>query len=296
VQELDRFLALVQRELTARDARLEYGGAPPERDDHAWVALRDGWRLVARFDAPIAADDPRQARLRALAETFSTTVTEHAPELSAAASTDPHVLLTEVLAALAGRTAAARALVIDDTSPVVWGSSVAPRGFADVDEALALAACDARARLRGVDLAQTLVHGIDVERTLAEAGFSDGDRARVARIAARLRGDESFETPEVGLQRRVLLAARAIGVARAARPDAVDQVEHGEHGGFLIRGFDRIYRLVLVFAGPFSPLQAEGTVRRAMPVIERMVSGLPPIDPGPGGRAHVVDLFARSPG
>jgi hypothetical protein len=41
--------------------------------------------------------------------------------------------------------------------------------------------------------------------------------------------------------------------------------------------------VALVFDGPLSEIVAVGALVHAMPVIERFVLALPPVDPGPGG-------------
>ena len=45
-----------------------------------------------------------------------------------------------------------------------------------------------------------------------------------------------------------------------------------------------------MFDGPFSELHAEAATLKALPMIERLVLALPPIDPGPRGGARVIDL------
>jgi hypothetical protein len=51
----------------------------------------------------------------------------------------------------------------------------------------------------------------------------------------------------------------------------------------ITRAFAGIYCVVLVFDRTASSLHAETAVIRALPVIERLVEGLPPVDPTPKG-------------
>jgi hypothetical protein len=55
-----------------------------------------------------------------------------------------------------------------------------------------------------------------------------------------------------------------------------------------IRAFAGIYRVILVYEGPFSELHAEGALVRALPVITRLVTALPPRDPVSGGAKVAV--------
>jgi hypothetical protein len=51
----------------------------------------------------------------------------------------------------------------------------------------------------------------------------------------------------------------------------------------LARPFAGLYVVALVFDGPLSEPVAVGALVHAMPLIERFVLALPPVDPGPGG-------------
>jgi hypothetical protein len=74
--DLDRFLTLVLRELSAREARLLDGpeGMPGDENLQLRCALPDGRVLVALFDAPPEDRDPKQRRLEILASTFGDAV------------------------------------------------------------------------------------------------------------------------------------------------------------------------------------------------------------------------------
>ena len=51
--------------------------------------------------------------------------------------------------------------------------------------------------------------------------------------------------------------------------------------GYVARSFADIYVLVLVFDRPYDELCAEREIAAALPVIERLILALPPLDPGP---------------
>jgi hypothetical protein len=60
--------------------------------------------------------------------------------------------------------------------------------------------------------------------------------------------------------------------------------------GYVARGFGGTYTLVLSYDGPFSELQAEAALGRALGRVERLVLGLPTRDPPRGGRKHQLAL------
>ena len=57
----------------------------------------------------------------------------------------------------------------------------------------------------------------------------------------------------------------------------------GDSAECIARPFAGLYVVALVFAGPVSEPVAVGALVHAMPLIERFVLALPPVDPGPGG-------------
>lgn len=269
-------LDVVRRELQAADARIEVGGEPTDAPDLIWVQLATGVRLVARFSPPPADRDDATRRLGAVSEAFAQTVHESVEAVTSdVAVRRPAVRrnLTDALAVLTEGAHAVLCVVIDERSPVIWGRSDASLTLEDVEEALALAQDHAVAKAAGID------PGTPAPATLETAE----DRALV-RSVARLRARWS-DNPAAA--RRDLLAARALTWAR-------EEAESDDHRmeselGVLVRRFAGIYRLVLVFDGPYSELVADPITRRALPVIERLVSELPPLDPTPEG-ARVVPI------
>jgi hypothetical protein len=157
VEEIERFLELVRRETGATDARLELGGRPPRRPELVAHEIDDGIRLVAVF---VVAPDDREAvteKLAALASSFSTIVDRIRPEpdlhlapVAPSTRTKAHAALDDALGVLARHADAIAALVIDEGSPVVWGSS------------------QPRPRIEDVDLAVRVVEGLDRGDDLAD--------------------------------------------------------------------------------------------------------------------------------
>lgn len=128
--DLDRFLTLVLRELSAREARVLGVGetSPGDESREVRCVLPDGRLVVASFDAPPEDREPKQRRLEMLANTFSDVfegVASKRPSRPTAARS-----LREELKALCVRAGAVNALVIDANSPVVWGAA-RTRGLGD---------------------------------------------------------------------------------------------------------------------------------------------------------------------
>jgi hypothetical protein len=51
--------------------------------------------------------------------------------------------------------------------------------------------------------------------------------------------------------------------------------------GWVARSFAAIYVIILIFEGPFEELLAKRAMTQALPIIERLVAALPPLDPEP---------------
>lgn len=115
------FLELAKAHMGAVDARAEIGGKDPTDPRLVHWMLQDGMRLVVVLsEAPENAEAAR-AKLGELAgsllhQTDAPRVRESAQALQAQ--------LDEALAALVERAEARLAVVIDRTSPLVWGTSV----------------------------------------------------------------------------------------------------------------------------------------------------------------------------
>jgi hypothetical protein len=244
VEDLDRFLALVGRELGADDVHLRLGGRDPSGPGTVFVELEPGVRLVARFAGRVPDPVDARERMAALARTFDGTVERaaRAPRLPTATARRTHQgELTHALDVLAQRTDAAAIVVVDDRSPVVWGHSTNSETALD-----------------------------DVRGVLSE-GAAETDE--LATAFGGPRDARSF------LMQAIL----------AARQGEENRLVRTRDGGFAVRRFGGIYRLALAFGAGFSPLHVETSVSKALPAIERLVEGLPPVDPPPV-RARVTRL------
>lgn len=289
MKALLRFLDVVRRELEADDVRGELGGRDPG-PDVVWGKMPGGIRVVAVFDTPPADLEPKRVKLRALLDSFASLGTRE----EATPPPPPRVgaghELDDALDLLAQRARALGALVIDDASPVIWGSSMVPHGPEDVDEAIWVARVLGAVEALGLDpLALVERASEEIRPALVQAGASDA--AALARDVERVR--------ELGprvLDRAHLLAMRAVAAVRASEATRADEAgdagsspdlrAEGEHA--LVRSFANIYRVVLVFGAPFSELHAEAALIHALPVIERLVTSLPPRDPDTGGAKVAV--------
>ena len=285
-----RLLDVVRRELNASDARIEIGGAEPSSDRSVWHKLSESRRIVVSFDEPLIVPDGVAERLRALVEAFSGTAATAQGARSRVPGALTSALLNEQLGLLAEHLAGARALVIDDASPVVWGSSDPfHRGRDGVTMAVRLAGLWSDAKQAGVDLALLLANASAGSAELL-AHLPERTHDRLIRGMAELGSDEP--RGERGW-RGVLLAARAVadlrerGVAPGFSRTRVIVRDAGF--GYVAKPFGSVYWLIVVFAEPFSELHAEAGLVRVLPRIERLVLALPPVDP-PRGGARVLRL------
>lgn len=264
-----RLLELVRRELGADDAHLQLGGRAPDDPRVLLHDLRPGCRLIIRFDEAPA--DPAETRrhLVELAAAFSGTVTTAIERLDATLARAPTGdALTDVLADLRDATAAAVALVVDRQSPVIWGCSDPDLELRDRPWAGRLALALARAREGGDD--PVAAAGDDAPRDTALHALHRVEQRRPG--AAR-----ALAATVMGLD-----ALDPSGEPRLQQPE-------GPTPGLATKTFGGLYEVVLVFTAPYSPLRVEGVMRRALPVVERLVLELPPLDPKPKG-GRVVPL------
>ncbi len=268
-----RFLALVVRELGARDARIELGGRPDE--GAIWAPLLDDFRVVALFDAGALAGDAergeKRTKLEALVASFSGIVAGLALPHPRGDREVVARTLGDVLDHLVFRARAETAWVIDESSPEIWGTSEPAGAPLDVDDALFVARLDAQLRGIGVALGGSGPLEADLVRDRA-AG-----RLGAAETNAVLRDVEHLGAFPPGVREpRTLRALRAIAAVRDASLEA-------PAGSSIVRAFATIYRLVLVFDGSLSELHAEAAIIRTLPAIEQLVTSLPPRKPDGDG-------------
>lgn len=120
--DLDRFLALVRRELGAEDARvLEADAELPEGELFMSCRMGDGRTVLATFTAPLADRETKQRRLEILTSTLDAAIEE--PPQGRRSRAPVTSTLHDELSALCARAAALNVIVIDANSPVVWGAA-----------------------------------------------------------------------------------------------------------------------------------------------------------------------------
>ena len=122
--DLDRFIALVRRELGAHEVSILEPGDGPEAIDEARelrCPIPDGRTVVARWQEPVADRDARLRRLEILASTIDAIAEEKPPTPSS--RPPPSESLRDELQGLCDRAVAVNALVIDANSPILWGAA-----------------------------------------------------------------------------------------------------------------------------------------------------------------------------
>jgi|GEM_PF-2474900 len=262
MQALDRLLALVCRELSASRAWVEYASAPPP--DVLSAPVRDGWRLCAAVAEP-PADAQRQ--LEELAASFDRVLleaTEAAP--IPAAEAEAASTLRHMLDVLVERVGASMAWVIDEQSPMVWGSSSEGRWLGDVGQA----------RRIGDALGDHLPEQV--------MRWADGQQLPPPPSDLAPHLDTVVTACESVPASRLIVTWAAVAQASNQRT-AWSWDREPLH--VIVRPFAAIYRLLVLFEAPFSPLHAETTLTKALPVLERLVTDHPPVDPAPqGARVH----------
>jgi hypothetical protein len=256
-QDVDRLLALVCRELGAREAVVV---VEPARDDArelrcALPSREEPRALVARFDAPPLDRDAKQRRLEMLASTFDGFTAPLPRDDASRPRSRPPVArsLQDELRGLCAKSAAVNALVVDANSPVVWGAAKAD--------------------------------GLGDEWPLA------GDLADVADEDAAPR---SSAAPSDLASLAAIEAVRNLpSMAALRRGRHLRHVEREGAGPFLAHSFAGIYCLVVVYAAAFDELRAERAVVEAVGRIEQLVLALPPLDPTPEAGAGVIMMPRR---
>jgi hypothetical protein len=277
VDDLRRFLDLVLRELGCDDARFEFGGNSSPQPTRVIAEMPGGWRVATLWTTPPIDPAAVQAKLDALVEAFSGV----AEQLRIRSPRPSHLMtreLDDALALLAEKADALRAVVIDEDSPVLWGTSEPTPGPEDVEVAMwigELADSAAAAGLDMVELVQLDEHAL---------------RERIGSLEPRkLRERLLRKLPlirQLGTHRDVdgwlahFATCRAIAAVRRA-PEHHEVMD--DNLGWLARDFGGIYHVILVYGGTFSELGAARVMVRALPVIEKLVMSLPPIDPTPIG-------------
>lgn len=279
-----RLLELLIGKLGARDARLEIGGEPPTDPRLVFAAAGPNRRVVLVFEAPPSEPGALRAQLAAMVEAFHDSASPPATAIRPSVPPpETRAALDAELAAVCVSAGARCALLIDGSSPIVWGRShelLPPT----IEPLLEIGAAIDEGALRSAI-------GLGTPAGLATA-IDDGEMA--ARVRRRLAEVGNDDDPAV-----LLLGARAGFLARAlaeAEPQSVATLHcsEGKASGYpwTAHGMAVVYLLVLAFDDSFNELHAERAVRGNRTRIERLISALPPIDPTPG-KARVVRLKPR---
>ena len=286
VEDLQRILDLTCKELEADDAHLELGGRDPG-DDVVWCRLPDGQhRIVVFYDGERPASvEALRDRLKLVVGGFSSTFGSVRPPRP---PSNPRRSLDDALDVLANQTGAREVLVVDETSPIVWGTSTGQEWPEDVH--------DAERAVEALNLARQA--GIDLGAHLAGEASKTKLPDELARLVPELLAAAEGVARDASAWNAQLETFACVSALRE-KADAAGSARWAEHEpgrSFLARGFGGIYWLLLVFDDPgFSELHAEAAMIHAAPWIERLVTSLPPVDPdgGPGGR--VVKLRRLRP-
>ncbi|MEM6293004.1 MAG: hypothetical protein AAGA54_17140 [Myxococcota bacterium] len=268
MEALDRLLGLVCRDLGATRAWLEYASGPEDGETTVRVPLERGWTLCASFEE---IPDRAEAQLQTLAGSFRRAWTDATEDAPRPADDGQRIRsqIRETLDALEDRIAATAIWVVDERSPIVWGSSSRGSWLRNADDARSLGETFADAPPASV---QRWLAGQQVPPP--PAGLAE----RLEEVRARV---EQADDPDA-----LLLAWSAI--ARACASNRAWCTPVGDAHA-LSRPFAGIYRVVAVFDDECSPMHAETTVAKAVPIIERLVADHPPIDPTPvGARVHML--------
>jgi hypothetical protein len=265
-------LDLLRRELRAANVYLEFGGTARLEPTVLSQALDEHWRVVAVFAEPPPAD--ARDRLAALLEAFSSARPSLTPVARTLGRPPAERRLDEELLRLHELLTARVALIIDDSSPMIWGSSaLRPHGI-DVDFLLALASTTDELDREGLE---KLAH--DLEHPGAtSASPRERELEKLRSYAPELTSSDWYIA---------LLASLAVAPFRRGR----DRVPRGRRiiqpppVGYVAQPLASQYLLLFVFDEPFSQLHAEGTAVHAVPHLEKLIAELPPVDPGGGARA-----------
>jgi hypothetical protein len=264
-------LDLLRRELRAANVYLEFGGTPRLEPTVLSQALDEHWRVVAVFTEPPPAD--ARDRLAALLNAFSSVRPSLTPVARALGRPPAERRLDEELQRLHELLGAKVVLIIDESSPMIWGSSLRSQGL-DVDVLLALAAL--AEPLNGEEVQQ-------LARELALPNAADGSTRERDLERVRVEAPELTETEWY----LVLLSSLAVAPFRRGRDrlPRARRIVQPPPVGYVAQPLASQYLLMFVFDEPFSQLHAEATALHAAPHLEKLIAELPPVDPGGGARA-----------
>lgn len=268
-----RTLDVIRRELGAQNAYLEFGGTPRVDPSILSHALDEHWRMVVVFGGPVDLGTMRE-RLGTLLEAFS----GHLPSLEVPSQRlgrpPAERKLDDELLRLIGLMGGKVSLIVDESSPVIWGTSNTRNPHEDVEFLLELSQL---ARREPHDL-KALAEVLATPSPSPEAAPAPSERE-----LERARGTVGPRKVEDWY--RSLLASLAVAPFRERKPAEFRgrQVVQPPPVGYVAQTIASQYLVLFVFDEPFSQLHAEATALHAAPYLERLIEELPPVDPTRGG-------------
>lgn len=268
-----RFLELVRREMEATEVTVVPAGPAVADPGVLTSAFGKDEMIVVRFDTPPEDREAKGRRLEMLSIAFQTAREGETPKKRISARS-----LRDELRALAARANALDALVIDAHSPVVWGAVLGVRAKPGAQ----VIPLSAKGRER-VELVQESHRDL-----IAALGVNDDDTEDDGHI--------SQPPPDTSspLSEKAVEAVRGLPIlAQLHRGAHLAQAERSEGLGWIARSFAAIYVLILVFDKAFDEIRAERALRDGLPIVERLVLALPPLDPEPAPKAGVISLRMR---
>jgi len=267
---LARFLELVAREMDATEVRAEPRGTVEPARGVVVVPLGEHSDVVVRFDEIPADVEARQRRLEMLANAFASAL-----EVGRKRPRPGRKSLRRELENVADRAGAIDAVVIDAHSPIVWGAVAGPV-VSSKTNVIPLNA-ESRARVERIH---------DSHRDLMAAIEQEGEGVEEDRTSAT-----PAPVPPSPLTTRAVAEIRALPATSMLHRGGHLAYNHRDADyGVVARSFAAIYVLLLVFDQAFDMIRAERALRDGLPMIERLVLALPPMDPEPAPTAGVIAL------
>jgi hypothetical protein len=269
-------LDLLRRELRAANVYLEFGGTARLEPTVLSQPLDEHWRVVAVFTEPPPAD--ARDRLAALLEAFSSVRPSLTPVARTLGRPPAERRLDEELQRLQELLGAKVALIIDDSSPMIWGSSALRSHGIDIDFLLDLASVADNLDGEQLALLARDLGDPNAKRAAASAPQRDRDMDKLRDYAPALVVEDWYIA---------VLSSLAVAPFRRGR-DRVHrgrQVIQPQPVGYVAQPLASQYMLLFVFDEAFSQLHAEATAVHAAPHLEKLIAELPPVDPGGGARA-----------
>lgn len=272
---LDRLLKLARRKLGG--VRLLSPDDPAVAEAPLQRELPDGRVLVVDTDPEARDLEHLAARLELVLSCFAGTLEAQAPSSLPRRPSIPEVLHRE-LDGLARRVGAFDAFVIDIDSPVVWCSARAGPATDGSGQPITREARIAARRMRPPRL------------RLVDDDYPPPDQRRSPGPAPVPEDqDDHPSLPEL-TERAIERLHDLPDLSSLRRGRRLREAIREPGLGLLARSLADIYLLALVFRGDFAELPAERALTAAMPRIERLIQGLPPLDPTPRKAAKVTAL------